>query len=31
MVQGSDLVQGNKDCSNFLISAPTKVGGEENL
>ena len=29
--QGSDQVQGYKDCPNCLIPAPNMVGGEENL
>ena len=28
--QGSDQVQGCKDCLNYLIPDPTMVGGKEN-
>ena len=30
-VEGSNQVQGYKDCPHYLIPASTMVGGEENL
>ena len=29
--EGTDQVQGYKDCLSCLIPAPTKVGGKENI